>query len=248
MRKLWLALIVILAAMSLFITACGDDDDNNDITNPDDAEWVITLFQIPDNLRAGFMFEAWWNGAATAITEADVFTVTIGGTNIPVESYFYANEWVISGYDFPLQPGTEYEVKFFKNGNQIVAKTVKTCYPASCTFPGVYNPAETLTLNWNLTNNNQTQFVSVSSTNYPTNTNYDEELYQVSNSARSYTIPANAVQDMGVGTDYELGILEFNHYISGTCYLTTTQGAGASYESMLSAKIQRLERARKLAL
>jgi len=248
MRKLWLPLIVILAAMSLFIAACGDDEDNNNITNPDDADWVITLFQIPDNLRAGFMFEAWWNGAATDITEADVFTATVGGTNVPLESYFYGGEWVISGYDFPLDTGTDYVVKFFKNGNLIVEKSVKTCYPVSCTFPTAYDPTQAAALNWTVANNNQSQFVSVSSSNYPTSTEYDEELYQVSNSSRSYTIPANAVQSMGVGTDYELGILEYNHYFSGTCYLTTTQGVGATYESMLKAKLQRLEKARKQAL
>ncbi len=154
MKKLWFLMIVILAAFSLFISACGDDDDDNiDITNPDDADWVLAFFQLPDNLRSGFMFEAWWNGESTAITEADVFTLEVGGTSIPVESYFYANEWIISGYDFPLNTGTTYEVKFYKNGNLIVSKNVKTCYPASCDFPATYNPTQATTLNWTVPEN-----------------------------------------------------------------------------------------------
>jgi len=249
MKKLWFLMIVILAAFSLFISACGDDDDddNIDITNPDDADWVLAFFQLPDNLRSGFMFEAWWNGESTAITEADVFTLEVGGTSIPVESYFYANEWIISGYDFPLNTGTTYEVKFYKNGNLIVSKNVKTCYPASCDFPATYNPTQATTLNWTVPENNHTQFISVSSNN-STYTDFDEELFQVSNSTRSYTIPANSVQGFGAGTDYELAVMEYNNYVSGTTYITLNQGVGATYEAMLKAKLQRLERARNQAL
>jgi hypothetical protein len=54
-------------------------------------------------------------------------------------------------------------------------------------------------------------------------------MYQVSNSARSYTVPANAVQDLGVGTEYELGIIQMNNYFSGKVYLYTMQGSGVYY-------------------
>jgi hypothetical protein len=42
--------------------------------------------------------------------------------------------------------------------------------------------------------------------------------------------------------------MEYNNYVSGTTYITLNQGVGATYEAMLKAKLQRLERARNQAL
>lgn len=244
MRKFWILLVVLIAASMLFISACDEDDIN--ITNIDDAEWVLNLMQLPEGIsRAGFMFTAGWNGAATDITASDVFTLTMDNVNIPVQAYFYDNEWIISAYDFQLNPGANYELKFSKNGNVIVEKIIKTCYSCTGSFPNVYDPTTSQEITWTVAGNNQTQFVSVSASNWDGSISYDEELYQVSNSARSYTIPANAVQDLGVGTEYELAVLQSNVYISGTTYITTSHGDGATYESRIKAIIQHLENARR---
>jgi hypothetical protein len=231
MRKLWMLLIVILAAFSLFIVACGGDDGNNDITNPDDAEWVLMFMQVPDfNREVGYWFDAYWNGASTAITASDVFQLTIDGSDVPVELYNYDNEWSVTAYNLMLTPGSTYSVVFTKNGNTIISKSVKMPYPSTCDFPATYNPTESVSLNWTMDGNNQLQYVSVSASNWENTTdNYDEEMYQVSNSARSYTVPANAVQDLGVGTEYELGIIQMNNYFSGKVYLYTMQGSGVYY-------------------
>jgi len=235
--------------MALFIAACSEEDFiGDDITNPNDADWVLSFLQVPDSLaKAPFLFEAYWNGAATAITEADSFNLKINGASIPVESYFYAGEWLVSGSDFTLTPGTQYEIKFYKNDALIVDKNIRTCYEATCTFPASYNPANDLTLNWQLSNSNQTQFVTISSSNTPGSMNVDEKTYQVSNAARSYTISANAVQSQGVGTDYEVMIMQYNNYVSGKVYITTHQGVGKVYENVLQALRDRLENARNQA-
>ncbi len=249
MRKIWFLLIVILGISALFIAACGDDDDNN-ITDPNQAEWILTFFQIPPEFdRASFMFDAYWNGEGSAIAVGDTFALTLDGVNVPVQAYNYDNEWFVSAYDFVMQPGTNYEVKFFKNGNEILTKTIKTCYEVTATFPTAYDPTEPVTLNWAVANNNHTQFVSVSSSNWDAEPlDYDEELYQVSNATRTYTIPANAVQYLGVGTEYELAILEYNNYFAGKNYITTNQGAGNFYETRVKNIKNRIDRALKLAM
>jgi len=249
MRKIWFLLIVLLGVSALFIAACGDDDENT-ITDPDQAEWILTFFQIPPQIgRASFMFDAYWNGEVTAIAASDTFNLTLDGVDVPVEAYNYDNQWFVSAYDFVMEPGTYYEVKFFKNGTQILSKTVKTCYEATATLPASFDPTQPVTLNWAVANNNQTQIVSVAAANWNAEpTSYDEEHYSVSNATRTYPIPANAVQYLGVGTEYELSILEYNNYFAGMNYVTTSQGVGNYYETRIKGVMNRIDRALKLAM
>lgn len=232
MRKLWLLLIVLLAAFSLLIVACGDDDENNDITNPDDADWAISFIQIPDEIHRenGYWFNAFWFGAADAITTSDVFTLSIDGVDTPVQLYSYDSEWSVSGYNIMLSPGSSYPIVFAKNGTTIISKTVTMPYAATCSFPVDYDPTQSASISWSLAGNNQTQAVTVSASNWDGSyDDYDEEVYSISNTARSYTIPANAVQDLGVGTEFELSVIQTNSYFSGRVYLFTMQGEYALY-------------------
>jgi hypothetical protein len=236
MNTFWRISLLILLAISLSFTACDkkdDDDDNNGITDPGDITPANTDWEIIFVHNAGFeKLESYsviidWLGDPSALSQTDTYSMKIDGTEYPVSSYWIFDMVIISA-SVELNPGHLYDFEFYRNGNKVCDANIRMPYNATATFPQNYSPSAAANISWNLSDNNQYQFAGVSAYNE----GMDEEqeaIVQIQPSARSYTVPANAVTGFGAGTEYSLLVSEMNFVRDGRTAISAAQGQMQSY-------------------
>ncbi len=101
-------------------------------------------------------------------------------------------------------------------------------------LPQTYNPSQAVQLNWSLSNNNQYQFAGVTSFKEGEPDMEDEYFRQLAPSARTFIVPANAVNDFGNETIYTLGIDQVNFKIENRISLMSVQSVTDAYPKHLS--------------
>ncbi len=253
MKKLQLVLILLLAAMMLMVSACGDDDDDNgsgisgipDIT-PENYDWDIYFIGYSHFDEKSMEYQVWadWLGEPEAISQNDMFTIKINGET----HEFYSESW--GGYwsiytTVELEPGTEYSVTFYKNGNSVASTNLKLVYQPTVNFPSTYNPTEATEINWTMSGNNQYQGMSLMSFS----ADYDEEddwEKTLSPSDRDVTIPANAVSSFGPETEYDITLVQLNFKKDKRVAFSSIAAIYAFYGDSYALE-DKLEDARKLA-
>jgi len=244
-------LIVLLAMLAL--SACGDDDNDNGLTeipdiNPENFDWDIYILDIAGDDREDYYYVTCdWLGNEDAITEQDQFSIQFNDAEpIILSGWGWFGEWSFSAEAF-LSPGTNYNVKLLKNSVQVTSGNIKTAYRAYGNFPSYYNPTTTAELSWTLSDNNQYQVAGVSSYSEDYE-DYDDAMEDLDPSDRTYTIPANAVQHFGDYTEYELLIMEMNFTQNGRTAFMAVQGSSNYYESIPAKDVAQnlLTHARKL--
>lgn len=224
MKKLTILLLLVLVSAFLLFSGCGkdkDDDDGDggisgipDIT-PANYDWDIYFMEYSEIefKSLEYMVMADWLGESSAISESDVFTLDINGESHEFMSHFMFDEWYISAM-VELEPGAEYAMVFKKNGNTVASQTLKIPYNAAVSFPDSFDPTNAATMNWNMAGNNKYQVVSLSSTGEGFDDDDDwEKVIDVS--ARTFTFPANAVEDFGPDTEYDMILAQMNFEKSG---------------------------------
>jgi hypothetical protein len=240
MKTLIVFLSITMLVILLALTGCKSDSDGvtgiPDIT-PANFDWDVYILDLSganEDLREdSYYISCEWLGDESAITETDVFTIQFNdSTPIQLQGYgYWFGEWSFAG-EAMLNPGTSYNVKLMKNGTQETSGTIKTPYRCYANFPAYYNPSTTAEITWSLSNNNQFQTAGISSYGdwEAEVEEYDEHFAELSPSARNYTIPANAVDNFGEWTEYEMLVMQVNFTKSGRTAFMATQGQGNNYE------------------
>ena len=244
MKKFVFLLSIAMLVILLAISGCKKDKDNDGLTGipditPANFDWDIYILDLSgmgeDQREDSYFVSCDWLGNQSAITQSDVLTIQFNdGTPITLQNYgYWFGEWSFVA-EAMLNPGASYNVKLFKNGTQQASGTIKTAYRCYANFPAYYNPSTTAELTWSLNNNNQFQTAGVSSYGEWSGEEeeYDEHFVELSPSARSYTIPANAVDNFGEWTEYELLVMQINFTKSGRSAFMAVQGQGNSYEGI----------------
>lgn len=203
---LWLTLLI--AFFALFVlSACGDDDDGGITGMPDISEenfdwdlWFTAELHNQDKNSTIYYVSAYYLGDYTDIDEDDDYYFKIG--DLLVELWGDYGDY--SGH-VELEPGTEYNIEFYKNDQKLSSANLKMPYNAIVDFPETFNYREPFTFTWELPANNSYQWVSM----YAYNPDTDEESEEgynkmIASSARSHTIPANSLEDFGPQTEYSL--------------------------------------------
>lgn len=108
---------------------------------------------------------------------------------------------------------------------------LRIVYPVTGSFPEFYNPTMSSTMTWSLYDDNEEQVASLSSVNME-NIWEDDDYYetsQLSPSARSFTFPANAVDDFGTATQFTMDITQLNVNTVNDVMLMSGHSAYQSY-------------------
>ena len=237
MQRFSFLLTIVLFGLMLLIGACGgsdDNGDNGDITeipdiNPENFDWDVYIVDVAGMLREDYYWiNADWLGSNTAISDTDVISIQFDNADpVTLQQTGYFGDPFFTG-EAQLTPGQSYRVKLFKNGDQEAAVTLRMPYRSFATFPAFYNPSSATSLNWSLEHDNQFQVAGVSS--------YDEDAFEsddymdfVDPSARSLSIPANAVQNYGEYTTYEMLVMQYSFAKQGRNAFSAAQGSGRTY-------------------
>lgn len=217
MKNCLLLLGVLLLALSFMLTACDGDDDENGFDptniagiNADNADWIVNLMAIVQNAKSRqYMVMVTYTGDNTTLQPTDMTTLEVDGTPL---------SWMSSqpGYYHTqtlFTPGQSYSLAFKFNGTLKASTDFTIPWVADGTFPASFNPAQSAEISWTMSHNNQYQVAGVNSSKYVSSTeNYsDEYIKSIPTSARSFSIPANSVQDFGAGTNYTMFVDEINY-------------------------------------
>ncbi|HPN40968.1 MAG TPA: hypothetical protein PKX36_05520 [Candidatus Cloacimonadota bacterium] len=246
MKAIWRIALLAMLVLSLSLVACGkddDDDDNNDLTGPGDitpanTDWEITFIHNPDAQKLEtYYVMVDWLGDISALAETDTYSMKLDNVEYPLSSYWMFGMVFITG-EVQLNPGYTYNFEFYRNGNKVCDTNVKMPYPATATFPANFSPTSSANITWSLSDNNQYQFAGVSC--YGGAEQSDDAIEQIPASARSYTVPANAVTGFGAGTEYELLVSQLNFARDGRTAISAVQGQYKSYGTAKTDPVKNL--------
>lgn len=201
--KLWLLLA--LAFVALFaLSACGDDDDDNNVTGlpevtESEFDWDIYFIEVEGGESARmYSVYADYLGNPGDLSQEDVYMMEIGDQMLELWGYegsFYAHT--------ELTAGQQYNVKFMKNSTVLSSADVRMPYQSSTAFPAVFDPSQDTSFSWSMQNSNQYQYAGADVFNWETEED-DEYIVVLNKEARSFTVPANALEDLGPDAEYSL--------------------------------------------
>jgi hypothetical protein len=239
MKKLSTFLVFALALGALLTTSCKSNSNNNivgpgDIT-PANTDWEIMFFETPGGKAAEYSISVNYWQEQTDILATDTFHMMIDDVEVPLTTYNFGGYWSIWG-TVELNPGQTYAVKLYKNDTQITSANLMMPYNATATFPTSFDPAQSTSFSWTLSNNNQYQFAGASAYQYVQggDSNYDDAIEDISPSARSHTVPANGIQDFGAGTWFELLVGQMNYVRNGRNAFEAYQDQYTEFETKAS--------------
>jgi hypothetical protein len=231
-------LLVALAAM--VFTGCKKSDDSNNNDNPliiDDptaitdavADWLIAFMpddvtRMPNSILVTYLKDT------NVPQPSDVVELFIDGYSVPIPSFEGIPGLYFGSYD--LAQGGNYQVVFKVNGIQKVSTSLMMVYnTTNFTSPQYYVINQATPLSWTLAGNNQHQYAGVSAykDNYPAEPTTDDYFVELGVAARNYSIPANAVNDLGTGAEYNLGVTQVNYNISNRIALMSFYDTFAVY-------------------
>ncbi len=229
MKKTLFMELLVLTLFTFLLSACGGNQDNGnptmpDICNPAIADWVISFTSLHEAKEDHVIF-IYWNGVHSQLPQNTQVQLKINGEEIPLDSCQFEPGNYLGLYN--LNSGTTYRIEFSVN-NILKAQTdLRMVYQASANFPNTFNPASSFAIDWSLSANNQYQIAVLSS--WHDEDQEDEYHKDLSPSARSYTFPANAVQNFGSGTEYGVYLTQANLKLVNKIACLSTHTLGADY-------------------
>ena len=240
MKKLSLIPLLILISAFLLFSGCGKDD-NDAITGipevtPEDYDWNINILDSTFfHSDSEFLVLAHWLHENSAITADDVFTIDVDGETHELEGSLFLGHWSFAAW-VEMTPDAQYDLIFKKNGNTVAAKSLRLPHRADVTFPANFDPNEAASLNWQMAGDNEYQIASLTANHFETEE--DERYEAISTSARSFTFPANAVENFGPGTEYYLRLMQMNFEKSGRVAFIGVSWGSWNYGSKLPDKFE----------
>jgi len=233
MKKTSFALMLLLLVSALIISACGDSSSDK-VSGPPEVTWANSDWDIMfingeaiGTKSVEFVISAFWMGDPSGVNPDDSASVVIDGTYYQLESFFGMPSMYMGLVN--LNPGQTYNVKFIHNGTEKAATDLQMPYACNATFPSTYNPSQSATFSWSLSNNNQYQYAGVSSYNPDEEDEYDDDIKFIKPSARSHTVAANAVDSYGANTEYDLVVGQVTYKKANRISFSSFQGDAAYY-------------------
>ncbi|MBN2830397.1 MAG: hypothetical protein JXR56_08770 [Candidatus Cloacimonetes bacterium] len=261
MKYLKLVLILILAIAALGIVGCGEDDDNNtntgpyifDPTNPADAnisgiDWAVIATNYgdydKDNTESAVfimpMYDSIWTLAYPFVND---ISLTINGVSITLSLFGYDGIYMPVWYgEVSMPEGETYpftlNVTELNGTGHTYSADLKTIFTTDTfTYQNYYVPGEALNFSWSLPGSNQYQMATASSYAYDwiNDTEYEDEYsVELSNTLRTFSFPANCVNNYGDYTDYYFSIDQYNQAINGRFLAMSTYSDYMDYYSYKS--------------
>jgi hypothetical protein len=240
MKKKSLLIIALFTISLIFLAGCGnpEDHENHIPTGPEDitfgiADWVLVVSPVLDGkVPSASIVMLYCLDVLHYPTSSDELIVKIADDEI-VMSNFFMIPGVYVGSAM-LNQGSTYNVEFFINGLSKLNTSLKIAYIPHATFPLNYSYNQPATLNWTVAGNSQYQFAGASSEKEETDQS-SEHVKQLDVSSRTYTIPANSVQDFGPGTEFRLGVDQVNYKLMNRIALMSIGSDTQSYYSSKTA-------------
>lgn len=219
MREFKLLYALVLILVSISVSACGEDD----ITNPENAQWSVVIAKINDLADAPYSVSVNWIGDSNRYDQPYKVDLRVGDEPVPLNNW---NTYWIG--EAALEPGHYYTVELSIDDMQMCKTSLFIVNDATASFPSDYDPSSTSYLSWSVNGSNQTQRISVVSFNNSDNTLDDfEEI--IPSSARSFYLPANIVQSYGSLTTYTLEITQLNTKTVNDVLLISSQSQFRDY-------------------
>jgi hypothetical protein len=242
MKKSILSIIVMamLLSMALFVASCNSSDNDGDggisgvVLDPEelDPSQVDFYFAVTylDFDEWDYREDYYVLNVIPINPMIDVENVIVMVDNEEIQGEFYYGYFIA---EVQLNPGQEYEFKLIA-GDTTYSANLKTTYNATnASFPDEFNPSQSHTVSWSLSNNNQYQIADAWSYlwDWENEDNDQESEYMkaLSPSDRQHTFPANAVENFGPETEYELAIVQVNMKTSGKLVMMANSGVWADY-------------------
>jgi hypothetical protein len=238
--KVHITLIIAILALILAVTGC--DRRKVDVpTEPyqvssDDAKRVLAFQYDSAAKTSGYYYITMFDTADKGKDINDEYVqIVLGDSLIDLE---YTN--------IPLDPPHWYalsshqivgvtEMELYINGTRVLSTTVKPVGLANAAFPSDYIYQQPLTLNWAVSSTNEYQFVRAESWNNGVdgpNSPFSSYVRRVSNTAASFTFPANCVS-LAAGdslqTSFYLCVEEVNYKIINDNAVMVFQEEGQGY-------------------
>ncbi|MDD3535428.1 MAG: hypothetical protein PHC50_04700 [Candidatus Cloacimonetes bacterium] len=242
--------LVLLSALALFFSACGGED-NDTLTGipdivPGKYDWQIMIVDAGQYMeKATYGINCYWLGSASAITDDDEFSIKFDGVVYELENFNLGIIRMIFG-SANLNPGTTYNVAFYKNDKLISSGSLNTPYRAQGSFPTSYDPHQQAKVSWTLDADNQYQSISLSSDGE----GYEDEDEYTKNldpAIRSYSFPANAVKSFGPDTRYVMGVVQYSFLKSGKSAFLAVHTNAQHYGEEQPTKMDKNLELKKLA-
>ena len=229
----------------LGVVGCEEDSDptstglfNFDTDNPGDndfsgIDWAVVASAGDESKLASSvfivpMYDSIWLDPYPYV---ESISLTINGDAYTPEMLgddgFYTPMWWVNvdmaqGEEYPFQLNvTELDL----TSHTYTANVTSVTATSTFTYPGYFVPGEPVTFDWTLANSNQYQIATVDTYYYEWSTNNeyeDEYTAELSNSLRSYTFPANCVDDFGDDTGYMFSIDQVNQTVNGRFVAVST--------------------------
>jgi hypothetical protein len=249
MNKSFPILMIMMLTMMLIFSGCGGSDNSgNPIipTRPDEvtpamADWLLVISPVLNSkIDDPAVVMLYCLDVLNYPTAEDAIIVTINGTDIGVTSFFMMPGIYIGSA--LLDQGQTYDVEFLLNGTSKVNSSIKIAYLPNAVFPQNYDYTEPATISWTVVGNSQYQFAGASSKKEDTEEASDH-VRQLEPGIRTYTVPANSVDDFGPGTEYTLGVDQINYKVVNRIAMMSIGSDVQTYYSKrqltLSAQVER---------
>jgi len=223
----------------LCVSACTQEDliTNPPDINPTNTDWDIS-FQyggVDDKGDLTILFSALYlHTDHDLLSPDDSASLKIDGVEYPMVAFLGATSgvWIGSAVFDTTLPHT---FQFVYN-DLVKAETImKLPSMPVVQFPTSFDPTEEASFSWQLSTNCQYQFVGADSFNHFTE-DTDEYAANLNPSARSFTVPANAITDLGQGTEYTLSLGEMNYKREGRISFSGYAITSAKYSDWLPVK------------
>ncbi len=269
MKFFKLLLVLLLAFTMLGVVGCEDDDDQTStglyLVDPfeeggetiNGLDWAVIgsmdnsfkdndvsyIYVLP-------LYDSIWDEPYPFLQD---ISLTIGGEEITLEMFsdseFYSIPLWVGAVTMTTGATFTYNLSVTEvNGtSHSYSANLASVYPTTTfNWPDTIVQGGAVEVSWTLPQNNQYQLANCTSYDfyYENDDEYEKELV---NSIRSYTFPANCVDDFGVGTEYDYCIDQINQTTNGRFLVVSGYSNYMEYyKKGAPSHIERVERFKRI--
>jgi len=194
--------IVLLIVVAIGLAACAGNR-REPVFDEADLRWA--LFVSPQDAEAEsgiYDLALAWVGPSEDYPAPKAFSVQFGTVSTGLQA-----SWGAWFGEVELVPGRDYRVRLIADDNVLYEGSLRIAFNAVANFPQAIDPSRPVTLTWGLNGDNQGQ-VAVLSAELAGGDASDEAQQTLSPEVRSWTFPAQAVQNLGYGAEYTLELIQ----------------------------------------
>lgn len=210
-------ILFVLLGLLLAISSCTDKKEHI-ITNPPvpfdmdnyaEVDWVIYFYgRAGTDGRGSHILQIYWNGA-TEFVEPDTIAFFIGGEQIPLSHPTIGTGYYTDAADnLQIDEGEVYQFTLMVNNETKFDRLVRTCYHHDTTYPETFDPHQTATITWSMTNHNSFQYVEAIASEGSPKEFVGEWGRFIAPSARGIVIPENVLQEVDGNFAFQLSVTQ----------------------------------------